>query len=234
MAENISPTMCESHPSSKSRTTADEVVSERQILQKRLAIVTLALRLLKLHGVGHFTFGLNQNKCRLGVTRLKQQRIELSTFHVDFSTEAEITNTILHEIAHALCPPVRNGKRWEFHGASWKAGARSIGCTGDRCGTFSAEGRDQISAVSNFVGICSHCSAKHSRQQKPMGVYRCKCLKGAFEWFQDEKPYLPEEVKKPKYIGRCGLCPQTFFRQQVPKLVYRCKCKGLLKWENNK
>lgn len=43
------------------------------------------------------------------------------------TTAAELRETVLHEIAHALAGPGTH------HGPTWKAIAQSIGCTGDRC-----------------------------------------------------------------------------------------------------
>lgn len=50
--------------------------------------------------------------------------------------EASVRNTILHEIAHVLCPPTRDpytGKR-DVHGAAWKACHIRLGGNGQRCG----------------------------------------------------------------------------------------------------
>ena len=45
--------------------------------------------------------------------------------------DAEIEDTLLHEIAHALV-----GRR-HHHDAVWRAKAREIGCTGQRCHSVS-------------------------------------------------------------------------------------------------
>jgi predicted SprT family Zn-dependent metalloprotease len=203
----------------------------------REAVATLATELMEVHGVSHFTFGFNEDKRRLGVTKPKLQKIEISIFHADFSSLSELRNTILHEIAHVKFPPVRNGKRWEIHGPGWKACARSIGCTGDRCGTFSATGRDQLCTVSKYVGSCVTCGYKYYRQQKPVKDYKCRCLKGVLEWAEN----TPEGVKpclavRSKYIGECASCPKIYQRQLPAKKgsIYRCKdCKDLVRWKKN-
>lgn len=54
--------------------------------------------------------------------------ITLSKDFMEVFDEKEVMETILHEIAHALTPP-----GFSPHGKEWKAIARSIGSTGERC-----------------------------------------------------------------------------------------------------
>lgn len=87
-------------------------------------------------------FSINTNRSRLGVCRYRGKSIEISQFHLT-SDDREIRNTLLHEIAHALVGPGHG------HGPVWKAKAREIGCTGERCG--------KMDAPSKYTGVCVVC-----------------------------------------------------------------------------
>lgn len=100
-------------------------------------------------------FRINSNRSRLGVCRFRSRYIEISQFHLT-SPATEIRNTILHEIAHALVGPAAG------HGPVWKAKAREIGCTGERCGTMDAPAR--------YIGICPKCNIEVKRNRLTEGL----------------------------------------------------------------
>jgi hypothetical protein len=58
----------------------------------------------------------------LGMCVYKDKVIILNAFHIDIHPDAEVRDTILHEVAHALTP----GQR---HNDVWATKARDIGCT---------------------------------------------------------------------------------------------------------
>ncbi|KQO98835.1 SprT-like domain-containing protein [Leifsonia sp. Leaf264] len=78
---------------------------------------------------------------RMGCCHFASKRITISRKYAAVATEAEVLNTILHEIAHALVGVTYErsyyGSRGKsvHHGAEWKRKAREIGCTGERCGS---------------------------------------------------------------------------------------------------
>lgn len=76
-------------------------------------------------------YGLKDWSCRLttdaskpflGLCDYKTKTIILNAHHIDLHSEADIDNTIKHEVAHALCPG-------HAHDGVWAAKAREIGCT---------------------------------------------------------------------------------------------------------
>ena len=95
-------------------------------------VEALARDLLARHkassGLGaDWTFGFDLSTTRGGVCRYADRRIDLSVSYRHRATRAEIEDTLLHEIAHALVGYAHH------HDAVWQAAARAIGCTAERC-----------------------------------------------------------------------------------------------------
>ena len=136
----------------------------------------IALRLIDKftgHGVlkRGWTFGFDLAPSRAGVCRYNERRIDLSVSYCLAATRAEIEDTILHEVAHAIVGPRHN------HDAVWKAKAREIGCAGERCH------RVQHS-VPKWVGECG-CGQQWFRQtlQRRMMFNRiCAKCRGNITW----------------------------------------------------
>lgn len=138
----------------------------------RRAAVNLAAQLMSRHGLldeGWF-FKLNTNKRRLGVCKRTDKQIEMSVHHVDHATDADIVNTILHEIAHALTPG-------HMHDDVWRRKALEIGCNGERCG-------ESMKVEFRFVGTCSGCKRTIFRHRRVKGLYHINCgkLAGLYTW----------------------------------------------------
>ena len=84
-------------------------------------------RLLREHGLDDWTIVADRAKTRAGVCRFARRQIGLSAPITALHYEDEVLDTILHEIAHALVGPQHG------HDAVWRAKAREIGCSGERC-----------------------------------------------------------------------------------------------------
>ena len=80
-------------------------------------------RLLREHGLDDWTIVADRAKTRAGVCRFAQRQIGLSAPLTALHSDADVLDTILHEIAHALVGPQHG------HDAVWRAKARAIGCT---------------------------------------------------------------------------------------------------------
>lgn len=138
-------------------------------------VETLARRLLARHqarsGLGtQWTFGFDLSTSRAGVCRYRDKRIDLSVSYCLRATRADIENTLLHEIAHAIVG-VEHG-----HDAVWQAKAREIGCTAERC-------HEVTHTVSRWIGACG-CRQwfrqRLSRRLRHGAI--CKACGRAIEW----------------------------------------------------
>ena len=126
-----------------------------------------------------WSFGFDLAPSRAGVCRYREKRIDLSVSYCLAATRAEIADTILHEIAHAIVGPKHN------HDAVWKAKAREIGCQGERCH------RVQHS-IPRWVGECG-CGQQWFRQTLQRRMIRnrvCAKCRGEITWRRNTSPVL--------------------------------------------
>jgi len=77
-----------------------------------------------------YTFGLMRNvrtRRVRGRCNLVKKVIQIAPSHISDSSVEEITDTILHELAHAIIGRRKAGKRYHYKG--WREVARALGCT---------------------------------------------------------------------------------------------------------
>jgi predicted SprT family Zn-dependent metalloprotease len=94
------------------------------------AVARLAEKLLAEHRLRDWSFDFDHAARRAGSCHYGRRRITLSLQFARQASEADIRETLLHEIAHALVGPRHN------HDAVWRAKAREIGASGERCHDF--------------------------------------------------------------------------------------------------
>lgn len=114
-----------------------------------------------------WSFGFDKATSRAGVCRFGPRSISLSAAFVLSKRvpDSEILNTILHEIAHGLAGP------HVHHGPAWKKIAMDLGCTGDRCHSFSfTTARYKLSCPCGKVDM-------YVSKLRPRG-YGCRKCKG--------------------------------------------------------
>lgn len=87
----------------------------------------LAETLLAEHGLAGWGFDFDHATRRAGCCDYRRKRISLALQLARRASEEEITDTLLHEIAHALVGKKHN------HDAVWRAKAQEIGSSGERC-----------------------------------------------------------------------------------------------------
>jgi predicted SprT family Zn-dependent metalloprotease len=133
------------------------------------AALCLARDLLAEHGLHDWSATLDRAKTRAGACRFARRQISLSAPLTRLHSEAEVRDTILHEIAHALVGP-RHG-----HDEVWRAAAVRIGCTGERC-----LHPDAPRVEGAWVGTCPVGHTRH-RHRRPQRLQSCALCSRVFD-----------------------------------------------------
>jgi len=150
----------------------------------------LARELMNRNGLGHLPLEVSRTKQALGdcwfqrnrlTGEVTPTRIRLSSHWMPKISDAEVRDTILHEIAHALTPGAR-------HGPAWKAMCRRIGANPNRTADLPPETVMVVrKATSNYRAVCTKCDNVHyfSRYTKNwrLGRYKCGKCKSDFKVF---------------------------------------------------
>lgn len=115
-------------------------------------------------------FAFDLAPVRGGSCRYREQQITLSVTYCLKASKAEIVDTILHEIAHAIVGPNHG------HDAIWKAAAQRIGCTAERC-------HHVQHTPPRWYGQCG-CGQGWERQRlsQRTRTSRCPKCKGNIQW----------------------------------------------------
>lgn len=117
--------------------------------------------LLREHGLDGWHIVADRAKTRAGVCRYGRRQIGISAPLTTLHDEAEVRDTILHEIAHALVGPEHG------HDAVWRAKAIEIGSSGERCVSPDAPRVD-----GDWVGRCP-AGHERSRHRAPTRLASC-------------------------------------------------------------
>jgi predicted SprT family Zn-dependent metalloprotease len=88
----------------------------------------LARDLMRQHSLHDWSFGFDHARRRFGSCNYTHRRITLSRALTLLNGIDEVRDTVLHEIAHALCPK-------DGHGPRWRATCLQIGAKPKRCYT---------------------------------------------------------------------------------------------------
>lgn len=136
----------------------------------------LALTLMEDNGIGNtWSFRFDNAKRRCGACFHSRRTITLSRHFVRLNGEAEVRDTILHEIAHAIAG-FKAG-----HGVLWQRVASLLGARPERCAT----GVDMPEG--NVEGVCApDCTVRHTRHRMPpkrlANAYQCNHCRSTVTW----------------------------------------------------
>lgn len=115
-------------------------------------------------------FGFDLAPARAGVCRYGERRIHLSVPFCLRATRAQVRDTIVHEIAHAIVG------REHGHDAVWRAKARELGCSAER-----AHGVRHTAA--RWVGECGCGNVwRRQRLQRRIANGSCAACGRAIVW----------------------------------------------------
>jgi predicted SprT family Zn-dependent metalloprotease len=130
---------------------------------------TLALGLMSQHRLTGWRLVFDNAKTRAGVCRSDRKEIGLSRALTRLHSQAQVTDTLLHEIAHALVGS-RHG-----HDRVWRTTALSIGSSGARCVPEDAPRVDGA-----WVGVCP-AGHRRTAHRSPRRVRSCRQCSGVFD-----------------------------------------------------
>lgn len=182
----------------------------------------LARALLREHGLEDWQVTLDRAKTRAGSCRFHTRTITLSRALTELHSEAEVRETILHEIAHALVGPEHG------HDAIWRAQAKKIGSTGARCVDPRAP---RVRA--DWQGRCpaGHSTGRHRAPTAPMSCARCSPTFSAahlIEWTYRGSPASmpPEYSAAMAQLRRRRLPERGHWRPQLGEQVLLTRADG--------
>jgi predicted SprT family Zn-dependent metalloprotease len=122
------------------------------------AAETLAYQLMSQHGLFLESWGFlwDTAKTRCGQCCFHDRTINLSKNFVELNPEAEVKDTILHEIAHALVGPGHH------HDRVWRLKAIEVGARPERCASDKI-----VQPPGKWIGKCIGCNLEVPRYRKP-------------------------------------------------------------------
>ncbi len=127
----------------------------------------LAEKLIHKHklDVKGWTFVYDNARRRFGCCKYRPKQITLSKVLTLLNDESHVKNTILHEIAHALCP----GQK---HNHVWRSKAIEIGCDGHRCYSSKVVETPEARYIATCVG-CGKVSKAHRLRSRSYSCSNC-------------------------------------------------------------
>lgn len=128
--------------------------------------------------LGGWEFAFDNAKRRCGSTHFGPKLIKLSRHFVQLNGEAEVRETILHEIAHVIAGQAGDAG----HGRIWKGIARQIGAKPERCA-----GAEVKMPEGGIEGVCADgCTVRHTRHRMPtqrmLNVWKCTGCYETITW----------------------------------------------------
>lgn len=148
----------------------------------------MARELLGQHNLSDLEVTFSKTKRALGRCFFRAgepERIDLSSYWLQYLPKEEVKDTILHEIAHAKAG-IRAG-----HGPKWKRVASSIGANPSRVADVPEDLQEKFNKKNaNYLAVCDSCNSTHyfnrftkNWQEKR---YRCGKCSGEFTVYKNK------------------------------------------------
>ena len=135
--------------------------------------ITLAKKIMSNHPeLKYWTVTTNNRKTAFGVCKYGPREIQLSALLVPAMTEDAIQDTIIHEIAHALCIG-------HNHDNVWKKKCVELGGNGQRCGGANKFKDGKVGQqvllekIAKYTLSCPCCNHKSYKTRKPTRSTSC-------------------------------------------------------------
>lgn len=111
-----------------------------------------------------WTFRWNRRKNSVALCSFRKKEISFSVYYVEASSEAEVIDSALHEVMHAICGPQAG------HGPVWQAMCRKYGAKPQRCSDR------EISIPAKYNGHCPVCHTTYQAHRKLKNQDRRLCV----------------------------------------------------------
>jgi len=134
----------------------------------------LARSLMAQHGLAGWRFSFDHARRRFGKCDYTNKVIMLSRPLTFLNGIDEVRDTVLHEIAHALCPK-------DGHGPRWRATCRKIGARPVRCYTDDIVISPPRRPAPYRFG-CPKCNWWVERRRFSRRAYLCRLCRGKVEF----------------------------------------------------
>ena len=191
----------------------------------------LAMEFMDRHGLltRGWAFVFDNAKTRAGSCNYDQKTISMSKYLPGVSGVSGVTDTMLHEIAHALVGPEHG------HDAAWKAKALEIGCSGQRCHAYVMKQapwkvtcpcgavcttRHKVTWDILVSKVCKQCKNPLTARNTETGEVRAAVTTAT--------PQAPQEAPEGyKFLVTCpcGLvhCPRKVIRKELRDTPRNCR-----------
>lgn len=166
-----------------------------------------------------WVFDINDGKRRLGVCFYRTKRIEIASYYALHNSDTEVTDTLMHEIAHALVGPGYG------HGAVWRVKARELGATPKACNN----NPDIITPIGPWQSRCTRCDILLSlhRRPKTLDGWICKKCRIKFPTIQyvggGQILLAKATAIQKKWVAVCGGCAKVFEKPFLPPAGVFCQ-----------
>lgn len=147
------------------RVSAPPEIAPEEVLE---AVTAKAERLMAEHGLIGWSFQFDDASRRAGQCQYGANVLSMARQYALKAPEEDWTDTLLHEIAHALVGPGHG------HDETWKRKAREIGCTAQRCHSVNF-------TPPRYIVSCPKCGTAGRRNVRTRNLV-CRYCKGAVRY----------------------------------------------------